>query len=172
MSLPRRTFLQLISAAAFAPASLVSDRQEKSGMPPLDHVPPTLDHILLGCNDLDAGIEFMEKKSGYRAALGGSHPGRGTRNAILALGYRRYLEILAPDPKQNGLKWRNEISQLTEPLLVGWALRTKNLASFAARLRERGWEWIGPIEGSRARPDGEVLRWKTLVPADDKCPLL
>src|SRR6266566_5117204 len=162
----RRIFLQLsVGAAIAAPEIFAQEPHGRPDVPPLvDHVPPTLDHILLGCSDLDAGIEFMEKKSGYRAALGGSHPGRGTRNAILALGYRRYLEILAPDPKQNGLTWHQEISQLTEPLLVGWALRGKNLVSAAARLRERGWGFIGPIEGSRTRPNGEVLRWKTLLP--------
>jgi hypothetical protein len=133
-----------------------------------DSVPATLDHIILGCSDLDAGIEFMEKKSGYRAAIGGAHPGRGTRNALLALGGKRYLEILAPDPEQNALTWHKEISQLTEPMLVGWAVRSKDLAARAARLRARGVQCIGPIEGSRTRPDGEVFRWKTLVLTDDK----
>jgi hypothetical protein len=166
---PRRSFFRLAGGGLLVPYSLPSSQRGPSEVPPpVDHVPPMLDHILLGCSELDAGIEFMEKKSGYRAALGGSHPGRGTRNAILALGYGRYLEILAPDPKQNGLTWHQEISRLTEPLLVGWALRSKNLSSYAARLRERGVECIGPIEGSRARPNGDVLRWKTLLPADDK----
>jgi hypothetical protein len=137
-----------------------------------DSVPSTLDHILLGCRDLDAGIAFMEKLSGYRAAIGGSHPGRGTRNALLALGGLRYLEILAPDPEQNGLAWHQEISQLTEPALVGWALRDKDVAAHAARLRARGVECIGPLEGSRTRPDGQVFRWKTLMLADDKSGVL
>jgi hypothetical protein len=110
-----------------------------------ESVPATLDHIILGCSDLDAGIEFMEQKSGYRAARGGSHLGRGTRNALLALGGQRYLEILAPDPEQNGLAWHKEIAQLTEPILVGWAVRSKDVTAYTARLRARGVECIGPI---------------------------
>lgn len=137
-----------------------------------DSVPSTLDHIILGCSDLLAGIDFMEKLSGYRAAVGGSHPGRGTRNALLALGGQRYLEILAPDPEQDGPTWHKEISQLTEPALVGWALRDKDLAGHAAHLRAKGVQCIGPLEGSRTRADGEVFRWKTLMLADDKSGIL
>jgi hypothetical protein len=133
-----------------------------------DSVSAALDHIILGCSDLDAGIAFMEKKSGYRAALGGSDPNRGTRNAILALGGHRYLEILAPDPEQNALTWHKEIAQLTEPMLVGSAFRTKNIAAYAERLRARKVEFIGPIDCTQKRPDGEVFHWKMLELADDK----
>jgi hypothetical protein len=131
-----------------------------------------LDHIILGCKDLDAGIEFTQEKSGYRAAFGGSHPGRGTRNALLSLGNSRYLEILAPDPEQPTLAWHSEILDLNEPLLVGWAIRQKNIESRAAYFRSSGIECIGPVAGSRARPDGEILRWKTVTRVDDNHGLL
>jgi hypothetical protein len=133
-----------------------------------DSVPAALDHIILGCSDLDAGIAFMAQKSGYRPAIGGSYPGSGTRNALLALGGQRYLEILAPDPEQSGLVWHKEIAKLTEPMLVGSAFLIKNIASYAERLRARGVEFIGPLDCSRKQPDGEVFHWKTLELADDK----
>ena len=157
----RRSFLTAASGTVLLP-SLLALRADA------DSVPPNLDHIILGCKDLDAGIAFMLKRSGYQAAPGGSHPGRGTRNAILALGNRRYLEILAPDPEQPRLLFHPEIAELDEPMLVGWAVRHKDLASYASNLRARGFECIGPIDGSRTRPDGQVFRWKTLSYADDK----
>jgi Glyoxalase-like domain len=131
-----------------------------------------LDHILLGCRDLDQGIGYMETLSGYRAALGGSHPGRGTRNALLKLGSQLYLEIIAPDPQQKELAWHSEIAKLSEPLLVGYAVRQSNLEAYAASLLAKGIPSIGPTSGSRARLDGQLLRWQTLSYRDDRNGLL
>lgn len=131
-----------------------------------------LDHLILGCKDLDTGIEFMVEKSGYRAAPGGSHPGRGTRNALLSLGQARYLEILAPDPDQPRLSWHEEIVTLQEPLLIGWAIRQTNIESRAELFRRRGIAYTGPTPGLRTTPDGETLRWKTVARVDDHKGLL
>ncbi len=131
-----------------------------------------LDHLILGCSDLGRGIAHLEKLSGYKAALGGSHPGRGTRNALLKIGRTSYLEILAPDPAQSELAWHKEIRTLFEPLLVGYAIRQKSLEQFAATLRRKGIRCQGPIAGSRRRPDGQLLSWKTLSYVDDRDGLL
>lgn len=139
-----------------------------------------LDHILLGCNNLDHGISMVEEHTGITAAFGGIHPGRGTRNALLSLGERsaqelnprRYLEIIAPDPAQSGAPDHYGLQKLGVPRLVGWAAHPGDLEVFATRLRAAGMAFDGPTPGSRKRPDGRLLQWKTLNLKDDHGGLL
>jgi len=99
--------------------------------------------------------------------VGGSHPGVGTRNALLSLGGHRYLEIIAPDPEQAAFNYRIDLRTFKEPRLIGWAAGTSDIDRVAASARAAGQNVLGPNEGSRARPDGRVLHWKTLgVPTD------
>jgi hypothetical protein len=150
--IPRRIFLALAGGA------LVSPRLSLGEV----NAPTMLDHILLGCNDLERGIAFVEERTGVRAAFGGVHPGRGTRNALLSLGDRHYLEIIAPDPQQAGALDMRNLKELAEPRLVGWAAHPGDINQFAAHLRRGGIEFEGPIPGTRKRPDGRLLQWKTL----------
>ena len=135
-------------------------------------MPAMLDHILLGCGDLDEGIAFVKQHTGITAAFGGVHPGRGTRNALLSLGEKHYLEIIAPDPAQAGSPDRYGLKELTAPRLAGWAAHPGDLNAFAARLRNANLAFDGPTPGSRKRPDGRLLQWKTLNLHDDQAGLL
>jgi catechol 2,3-dioxygenase-like lactoylglutathione lyase family enzyme len=161
-NISRRTFLTFTAGAALAPSLSWAAEQ----------VPSVLDHILLGCSDLDRGIAFVEERTGVRAAFGGVHPGRGTQNALLSLGTRRYLEIIAPDPKQSKVEQYSVITRLREPRLIGWAAHENNLDVFVRVLRSEGIEFEGPQPGSRQRPDGKVLRWKAVRLKDDRNGLL
>jgi catechol 2,3-dioxygenase-like lactoylglutathione lyase family enzyme len=162
--LSRRLFLTVTGGALVAPAIPLAASE----------VPELLDHILLGCNDLDRGIDFVEQHTGVRAAFGGVHPGRGTRNALLSLGERRYLEIIAPDPAQPDAtdSLFLYLKKLSEPRLVGWAAHPGDLGSFAKKLRDAGVAFEGPTPGSRKRPDGRVLEWQTLTLRDNASWLL
>ena len=134
-----------------------------------------LDHLLLGCSDLDQGISFVEKHTGVRPAMGGVHPGRGTRNALLSLGRQRYFEVIAPDPKQQEVTWGGVLSalkQLSAPQLVGWIVHTSNIEEIVERLRQNEVAFHGPIAGSRTRPDGRLLHWQTLHLDSDRSGLL
>jgi hypothetical protein len=161
--LTRRYFLALAGTLMSSPT-----------IPAAISVPPTLDHILLGASDLEAGVLEVEKDAGVRAAGGGSHPGAGTRNALLSLGTERYLEVIAPDPQQKGphsTRYGN-LDGLKEPRLIGWAAHTRDIDGLAQWLRDAGIAAVGPNEGSRVRPDGKVLRWRTLGLKDDHAGLL
>ena len=159
----RRVFLAATGAALVAPRITRA----------VNELPALLDHIILGSNDLDRGIALVEERTGVRAAFGGVHPGRGTRNALLSLGARRYLEIIAPDPKQNVLKSRfGDLRELSVPCLLGWAVHPSDSEALAKRLREANVSFDGPSDGSRQRPDGKILRWKTLDLKDDRSGLL
>ena len=120
-----------------------------------------VDHLLLGAADLDAAMAWFEAKSGVRAVPGGSHPGAGTRNALVSLGGRRYLEIIAPDPAQTAFNSRFDVRSLATPRVITWAATTKNVDDLLARARAAGLMAIGPNPGTRARPDGRVLKWRT-----------
>jgi hypothetical protein len=121
-----------------------------------------VDHLLLGVADLEHGIAWFEKLTGVRAAAGGSHPGVGTRNALAALGGRRYLEIIAPDPLQTAYNFSIDLRKLGEPRLITWAALTPDITATAKLARGAGHQIFGPRDGSRASPDGKLLRWKTL----------
>jgi len=160
--LSRRMFLALAGAAMIAPARLFAE----------ENVPADLDHILLGVADLDSGIAWVEQRTGVRAIFGGVHPGRGTRNALLSLGPRRYLEIIAPDPKQQLEGPAQPLAAMREPRLFNWAVHTSDIAGAAKRAVAAGFGIDGPADGSRTRPDGKVLRWKTCRLKDDRGGLL
>jgi len=135
----RRSFIAITAGAAVTPLLTWATSE----------VPSLLDHVLLGCNNLAGGIDFVEQRTGVRAAIGGVHPGRGTRNALLSLGERRYLEIIAPDPKQDGIegfaqKQVAHLKQLASPHLIGWAAHPGDLEKFSVRLREAGIAFDGP----------------------------
>jgi len=163
-TLSRRLFLTLGATALMTYRS----SGEKGDAVSLPH---DLDHVLLGVSDLDRGIAWLEERSGVRAGVGGVHPGRGTHNALLSLGPRQYLEIIAPDPAQVG----NSIAvpsaaalvarlrTLKEPTLVGWGAHTDDIALVAKKATVAGLKFGGPLNGSRVRPDGKTLRWKTLT---------
>ncbi len=161
--LSRRIFLALTGAALAAPSiSWAADDAEE------EEAPTLLDHIILGCNDLDLGMELVEQNTGVRPAIGGVHPGRGTRNALLSLGERRYLEIIAPDPAQQKIVHFPQIREMKEPRLIGWAVHPPDIAATAKLLRDNQIAFSGPDDGSRKRPDGLVLNWKTINLADDR----
>lgn len=135
---------------------------------PLSPLETALDHLLLGVPNLEEGIAWIAEKTGVQAAPGGRHPGLGTHNALLSLGPKQYLEIIAPDPTQTTIAPQFAFLQLaTAPRLLTWAAATNDIHALAAQAHAAGFELNGPNAGSRTRPDGALLSWKTLFLQSD-----
>jgi Glyoxalase-like domain len=137
-----------------------------------ERVSPLIDHIILGCKDLNAGVEFVSARTGVHPIFGGVHPGAGTRNAVLYLGERQYLEVLAPDPGQRSSADPYNLRALPAPCLIGWAVHTNNIEQTAERIRAGGIEVLDAQAGSRRRPDGQLLSWRIVPLKDDMHGLL
>ena len=156
-NLSRRSFLRIGGIAGtllFVGGSMYGNETQ---IPAVDAV----DHLLLAINDLDHGIEWAEKSLGVKAVIGGSHPGGGTRNALLSLGGKRYLEIIAPDPAQKTYTFPIDVRTITQPQLVMWAAGATDIQSHTVKAKKADVQMMGPFDGSRARPDGKILKWKT-----------
>jgi hypothetical protein len=117
---------------------------------------------LVGASNLDHGIAWLAERTGVRAGGGGSHPHWGTRNALLSLGADKYLEIIAPDLAQTSYAFHLEVRTLRAPRLITWAAVTTDIDAVGRRARAAGCEVFGPRDGSRVRPDGKQLEWRTL----------
>jgi hypothetical protein len=131
-----------------------------------------VDHVILGIDDLQKGIDELERRTGVRAEFGGAHPGRGTQNALISLGEHHYLEILAPNPKEKGSEMAGELRKLTALTPVGWAARANDLLATQRLLRSHGAQTGEIRPGARKRPDGTRLAWKTLDYTSPASPLL
>src|SRR5579864_4873531 len=148
--------LLLVGLGALGGGTVTETRAASEPMPDL-----TLDHVLVGIADLDEGIRLLTALAGVPPARGGRHPGRGTQNALLSLGERTYLELIAPvdgSPPQGPMQQLSRLHQLTP---IGWAVGTRHLESTIGRLQAAGVHVAAPQPGARVRPDGRRLEWRT-----------
>ena len=125
-----------------------------------------IDHIVYATPDLNRGIEAIEKLIGIRATPGGQHPGRGTRNALIAFGPTTYLEIIAPDPEQPQPEGPRPfgLDGLKEPRLAAWFVSGRDLNQLRRDAISKGVP-LGEVKaGSRRRPDGVQLSWQFTDP--------
>ncbi len=158
-SYSRRQMLQLGNAALLA--SLFGRAARGQAMK-LRDAKDAVDHLVLGVSNLQKGIEWVETLTGVRAMVGGKHPNRGTQNALLSFGNRQYLELLAPDPEQKNHPRAADLLKLTEPRLVLWASATSEIDALSQQSKATKLLTMGPADGARQRPDGKLLKWRSL----------
>ena len=124
-----------------------------------------VDHIIVGIDSLERGIRMLRDQTGVTPMSGGVHPGRGTQNALMSLGRGVYLELIAPNFADTAAAPRVAFySQFKSLAPFGWAVHTSNADSLAASAPIRGLAAGAVAPGSRARPDGSRLAWRTTVP--------
>jgi hypothetical protein len=125
-----------------------------------------VDHLVYATPDLDRGIAEIERLLGVRASLGGQHPGRGTRNALAALGPNAYLEIIAPDPDQPPPTSPRSfgLDHLETSRLVTWSANGTDLERLRREAVSNGIALGAVASGSRRRPDGTLLSWQFTSP--------
>ncbi len=122
-----------------------------------------IDHIVWACPDLDSGVAEFETMTGVRAQAGGRHPDLGTHNALAHLGNRCYLEIVAPDPNQNGGPWSRSLLEMAEPGLLHWVLARSRLEDYATGLSGLIGGDNEVISISRRHPNLGLLNWNILM---------
>lgn len=130
-----------------------------------------LDHLVYAVPDLHAGIAAVEARLAAVLLPGGRHAAWGTRNALLGLGGRRYLEVIGPDPDAPPPSRPRPfgIDELTAPRLATWCAAPADLSAAVAALREVGIDLGDPVEMDRHTPGGDVLVWR-LAWADGALP--
>ena len=126
-----------------------------------------LDHLVYATPDLESTIGDLETSLGVRAAYGGRHPGRGTRNALIALSEFSYLEIVGPDDTQRDIvrpRWLG-VDALIGPRMVTWAAKSSDIESVLVAAAGAGVALGRVTSGSRQTPDGATLTWRLSDPA-------
>lgn len=130
-----------------------------------------LDHIVIGCTDLESAEPMVADMLGIPAQGGGKHGFMATHNKVWSLG-PSYLELIAIDPDApppgRGRWFSLDDPAVQERLAVGptlltWAIRCNDLDALGAEAATP----IGTVE-ALARDD---LRWKAAIPADGAMPL-
>ena len=117
-----------------------------------------IDHLLIAADDLAAVAGRLEREAGLVAQPGGAHPGWGTGNWIVPLG-TSYLELVGIEDSQvaaTNVFGRALLAALAAGGgLYAWCVQPVDFSRTVARLG------LEPASGSRHRPDGAVLRWRT-----------
>lgn len=129
------------------------------------------DHLVFAASTLAQGITYFSDLTGITARPGGKHAGMGTHNALVKLGPRLYLEIIAIDPQgetPTRRRWFDlddgslQADLLDRPQLIHWVARTRDIERAVALA---GYD-PGPILPF-TRGD---YRWRITVPEDGHRP--
>jgi len=126
------------------------------------------DHLVIGVRSLAEGTAHFTRMVGVAPAPGGTHPGRGTENALVSLGQSEYLEIIAPQAEARLSDSDAKLRQLDRLTVVGLAVAVDHADETRERLKAAGFATTIPQRGSRVTPSGERLEWEVFKLSDAK----
>ena len=132
------------------------------------------DHLVYLVADLNEAVRWFSDR-GIPVSPGGRHLTRGTHNALVRLGPRSYLELLAVDPDTHisAPRWMGIDLPAPLPRISRWAVHAGAKITEQARLLGSHPEVQA---GERRLPSGKTLRWRLsdpgTAPAVDVLPFL
>src|SRR5689334_13744347 len=131
--------------------------------------PARFDHIVVAVKDLNKAIATYRNGLGFTVVPGGDHPA-GTHNALVHFGIH-YVELLAVrDPANPQAKWLKEWLAVAGENPPTYAVAVSDLAAAVARLDAAEIPHAEIEQGERITPDGNTLRWRSLVVAPVSSP--
>lgn len=125
-----------------------------------------LDHIVYAVPDLEKAMADFEKMTGIAPVFGGYHTTQGTKNALVNLGNKAYLEFLAIDPQNTDIvapRWMG-IDLIQQPLITRWALKSDDLKKDSIIVKNYH-QSMGKIKGGqRKTTNQQLLQWEMIMP--------
>ncbi len=129
-----------------------------------------IDHFMYAGPDLDVLSQGFAALTGVEAAPGGQHPQIGTHNRLIGSNGPMYLELIAPDPTSAARSdLRAGIAQLPRPCLHRFIMDATGAdLDHLARVYAKVGISAQVHDMHRITPDGTTLRWRLLVPDENR----
>ena len=151
-------------------------------MASVDHLVPSIDHLVVMAADLAQGVAWCEATLGVTPVPGGEHPLMGTHNRLLKIATEKhrtaYLEIIAINPgalpsiPTGAIRWFDMDDLALQarvaehgPQFTHWVAGLPNIATAVAALVAQGLDRGAIVQASRATPAG-LLQWQITVRTD------
>jgi hypothetical protein len=128
---------------------------------------PPFDHLVFAVPELQVATDALAAALGLVPQYGGEHAADyGTCNALLSLGPRCYLEVLAPAALAGTGALRppfaRGVATLPEGDVITFGVATSDLPAMRARALAAGLGVRPSKANSRVTPHGHTLRWQGL----------
>ena len=127
------------------------------------------DHLVIGAETLEQGVQYLRRQLGIEIPTGGKHPQMGTHNCLTRLSESSFLEIIAIDPdgatplqpRWFGLDDEHIRKSLAQgPRLLTWVVNTADITAALAEAL---------VDSGNAQPISRGdLRWYFGVPDDGR----